>query len=122
MLTADGGAVNELVKRMRNLTVSIVGFHGCFIARDLIFCFRRLDFFMVVSQLLEKITLISKKNHHSFRVFPVSGATIIERISRWLVESTMVLPKEIPFLGGSFPQMNGFFFKTSVNFCRSKDI
>ena len=70
MLTADGGAVNELVKRMGNLTVSFVGVHGCFIARDLICCFRRLDLDGETSQLLEKITLISKISHHSFYVFP----------------------------------------------------
>lgn len=33
----------------------------------------------------------------------------------------MVLPKEIPCFWG-IPQINGFFFKTSVNFCQSKDV
>lgn len=45
--------------------------------------------------------------------FPVSGATsiIIERISRWLVESTMVLPKEIPHFLGGYPKWMVSFSK-----------
>ena len=118
MLTADGGAVNELVKRMRTLTVSFVGFHGCFIARDLILCFRRLDLDGETSQLLEKITLISKISTTVSMCFsfPVPRAPSNPRTHRWLVESTMVLPKELPFFWWGIPQMNGFLFKTSVNF------
>lgn len=65
-------------------------------------------------------------------MFPLSGATsiIIERIAGWLNppfssnDGKFTLgflrgkPKEkTPFFG-----MNGFFFKTSVNFCQSKDV
>lgn len=54
--------------------------------------------------------------------FPVSGATsiIIERISRWLVESTMVLPKEIPHFLGGYPKWMVSFSKPPSIFVNLK--